>query len=128
MRNLALLAALAAGIAALPGCILIAGAAIGAGVVYTTGDDTAAVRVHSTADAAYAAAREEVLRRGVVESSDSAARVLAGRIGSSSVRIHVVGEPDGMSKVTITSRTNAGLGPDMDTANELAVAVVRRLG
>lgn len=128
MKRLVLLAALAAGTVALPGCLLVAGAAIGAGVVYAAGDDTAEVRVHASADSAYTAAREEVLRRGVVDSSDPAAGVLEGRIGTSRVRVRVVSEPDGLVKVTVRARTGSGLGPDMDTANDVAVAIVRRVG
>jgi hypothetical protein len=128
MRKFVLLAALAAGSAALPGCLLVAGAAIGAGVVYAAGDDTAEVRVHATADSAYTAAREEVLLRGVVDSSDPDAGVLEGKIGTSHVRVRVVTEPDGLVKVTVRARTSSGIGPDMDTANDVAVAIVRRVG
>jgi hypothetical protein len=69
-----------------------------------------------------------VVRRGVVDSSDPGAGVLEGKVGTSRVRVHVVTEPDGMVKVTVQARTSSGLGPDMDTANDVAVAIVKRVG
>ena len=128
MRNLLLASVLALGAAALPGCLLVAGAAIGAGIVYASSDDTAEVRLRTTTAAAYAAAREEVLVRGTVESSDPKSGVLEGKIGSTSVRVTVVAESDGMVKVSVKARSNSGLSPDMDTANQVTVAVVKRIG
>jgi hypothetical protein len=119
--------ALAASLLLLPGCLLVAGAAVGAGVVYATGEDTAEVRVEVNPAAAYAAAREEVLARGKVETSDPEAGILTGTIGSSSVKVTVREEAqEGHSFVSVKARTNAGLGPDMETARTLTVAVVKR--
>jgi len=119
--------ALAASLLLLPGCLLVAGAAVGAGIVYSTGEDTAEVRVDVNAAAAFAASREEVILRGKIDSADEAAGVIEARIGTSTVRVAVVEEPEGgHSRVSVKARTTAGLAPDMETARILTVAVVKR--
>lgn len=119
--------ALAATLLLLPGCLLVAGAAIGAGIVYSTGEDTAEVRVDADEAAAFAAAREEVILRGQIETSDPEVGRIEARIGTSTVTVTVRGEPEGAhSRVTVKARKAGGLGPDMDTAQTLAVAVVKR--
>jgi hypothetical protein len=119
--------ALAAALLLLPGCLLVAGAAIGDGIVYTTGEDTAEVRVEVNPAAAFAAAREEFIARGQVETSDADAGTLAGKIGTSNVKVTVWGEAkEGTSRVSVKARTNADLGPDMETARTLSVAIVKR--
>ena len=37
-------------------------------------------------------------------------------------------DTDGLKKVSVKARTNGGIGPDMDTANDVAVAIVKRVG
>lgn len=119
--------ALAAALFALPGCVLVAGAAVGAGIVYATGEDSCEVRVEVNGAAAYAASREEVVLRGKVESSDPAVGILEARIGTSDVKVTVVEEAGGTrSVVTVKARSAGGLAPDAETARILAVAVVKR--
>lgn len=119
--------ALAAALLLLPGCVLVAGAAVGAGIVYAAGEDTAEVRVDVNAAAAFAASREEIIRRGKIDSADEAAGVIEARIGTSTVTVTVAEEPDGArSRVTVKARSTAGLAPDMETARILTVAVLRR--
>ena|SRR5688572_20447881 len=119
--------ALAAALLLLPGCVLVAGAAVGAGIVYAAGEDTCEVRVDVDGDAAFAASRAEVVRRGSVDSTDEALGVIEARIGDSSVRVTVVEEGGGgHSLVRVKARTLVGLAPDRGTAEAVAVAVVRR--
>lgn len=119
--------ALAVALLVLPGCLLVAGAAVGAGIVYATGEDTAEVRVDVDAAAAYAASREEVIARGRIETSDPEAGILTATIGTSSVKVTVWADAqEGRSRVSVKARTASGLGPDMETARTLTVAVVKR--
>jgi len=119
--------ALAAALLILPGCLLVAGAAVGAGIVYSTGEDTAEVMVDVNGAAAFAATREEIILRGTIESADDAKGVIEARIGTSTVRATITRGREGhQSLVTVKARTNGGLGPDMETARILTVAVVKR--
>ena len=119
--------AFAAALVLLPGCLLVAGAAVGAGIVYSTGEDTAEVRVDVNPAAAFAASRQELIARGQLETSDPEKGILTGTIGASTVKVTVWGEvEEGHSRVSVKARTNAGFGPDMETARTLTVAVVKR--
>ncbi len=126
MKKILLLAVLAAGAAALPGCLLVAGAAIGAGIVHATGEDTAEVMVEVPSDAAYAAAREEIRTRGVLESADSDAAHLEGTVGGSTVKVSVSTPTRGEAKVSVSARKNAGISPDFETAEQVAMAIAKR--
>lgn len=118
---------LAASLFLFPGCALVPGIAVGAGIVYATDEDTAEVLVEVNGAAAFAASREEVLLRGTIESSDEAKGAIEARIGTSTVKMTVLeGRRGDGSLVTVKARTNGGLAPDMETARILAVAVVRR--
>ena len=128
MRRSILAAVLFLAAPVLPGCLLVAGAAVGAGVVYAAGEDSSEVRVEADAARAYSAAREEVILRGTLQTSDAAGGTLTARIGTSDVTVKVVGEPtENRTRVTVTARANAGISPDRDTAERVAVAIVKRL-
>ena len=119
--------ALAALLLLLPGCVLVAGAAVGAGIVYAAGEDTCEVRVDVGGAAAFAASLEEVIRRGTLDSSDEARGVVEARVGDSSVEVSVIEEDGGgHSLVRVKARKLVGLAPDRATAETVAVAVVKR--
>ena len=112
--------------AALPGCLLVAGAAIGAGIVHTTGEDTAEVVVEANTASAYAAAREEIRNRGMLESADAESSRVEGTVGGSSVKVSVTSPGTGEAKVSVSARKNGGISPDIETAEQVAMAIVKR--
>lgn len=126
MKRLIAVPLLAAAALALPGCLLLAGAAIGAGIVHVVGSDSAEVVLEKDRAKVFEAAREEVKTRGVVETADAEAGTISGKVGSSSVAIAVAKETDSTVKVTVESRMNAGISPDPDTAQQVATAIVKR--
>lgn len=126
MMKLRFAVLLAAAALALPGCLLLAGAAIGAGIVHVVGSDSAEVVLEKDRAKVFEAAREEVKTRGVVETADAEAGTISGRVGSSSVEIAVAKETDSTVKVTVESRKNSGISPDPDTAQQVATAIVKR--
>ena len=113
--------------APLPGCLLVAGAAVGAGIIYVAGDDSVEVDVESAPEAVFAAAREEVRATGTIDASDPDAGTLSGSVDSSSVHVKVSKVSSGLTKLRVSSRSNAGISPDRDRATEVAGAILRRL-
>jgi hypothetical protein len=111
----------------LPGCLLVAGAAVGAGVVHATGDDTLEVVLHSGPEAVFAAARAEVAARGTVEREDAALREVDGSADGGSIRVKVLHEADGSARLRVGARKNAGISPDLETAEAVASAILRRV-
>jgi hypothetical protein len=131
-NRLALVGALAVATAPLPGCLLLAGVAIGAGIVYMVGDDSAEVALHKDREAVFEACRDEVKARGTVDKADASTGDIEGKVGSSSVRISVRSEEskggEKTVKVTVISRKNSGISPDPDTARIVAEGISKRAG
>jgi hypothetical protein len=125
--NILLAAALAAVLAA-PGCVFLAGAAIGAGVVHVVGEDSTEVVVEQSYESVFDASKEELNTKGVVEASDVDAGLVQGSVGSSSVKITVTRETAGSVRITIKARKNGGISPDPDTAEQISYGVLRRTG
>ncbi len=127
VRRLLTSAALAAALPlSITGCLFVAGAAIGAGIVHTTGEDTAEVVVEANSASAYAAAREEIQNRGVVESADADSSRVQGTVGGSSVTVSVSSPSSGEARVSVSARKNGGISPDIDTAEQVAMSIVKR--
>jgi hypothetical protein len=126
MGKALLLAALAAGAACLPGCLLVAGTGFGAGIVHPTDGDAVEVAVEVPPAAAFAAAREELRGRGVLRSADSGAGFVEGTVGTSFVKVSVSGPASGLATLSVIARKDSGASPDPDTAEQIAVAIVKR--
>jgi len=125
-RRLAAALLLAAAAAPLPGCLLLAGAALGAGIVHVTSEDGAVVLLEVGPEAAFAAARGVLSDRGVLESADREAGLLRGTVGSSSVEVRVEDRGDGKSRVAVEARKNGGVSPDVTTAQQTAAGILER--
>lgn len=128
MKRSILLAAALAAVLAAPGCVFLAGAAIGAGVVHVVGEDSTEVVVEQSYQSVFDASKEELGAQGVVEASDSDSGMVEGSVGSSSVRITVRRETDSSVRLIIKARKNAGISPDPETAEQLSYGVLRRTG
>ena len=115
-------------LAPLPGCVLLVGAAIGAGVVHATSEDSVEVLFDAGFDEVYDVCEAQLERAGTVEVSDDLRGVLEGTVEDSELRITVDPTRQGYQRVTVTARKLSGLSPDLETAQWLADAVVRRLG
>ena len=126
-KPILLAAALAAALSA-PGCVFLAGAAVGAGVVHVVGEDSTEVVLEQSYESVFDASKEELGAQGTVEASDSEAGLVEGTVGSSSVRITVVRETESSVRVTVKSRKNAGISPDPETAEQISYALVKRAG
>ncbi len=112
----------------LQGCLLIAGAAIALGVVHVASEDTTEVNLEGTRDHIYDACEAEMKARGVVEKGDRVGGTLEGRVGGSSVTVTVEKATESAWKVAVRARKNSGISPDLDTAQQVAYAIVKRVG
>jgi len=128
MKKAMLTAAVLAAALAVPGCVFLAGAAIGAGIVHAVGEDSTEVVLEEPYDAVFDASREELRARGVVEAADSEAGLLEGTVGGSSVKITVKRETDTTVRVTVKARKNAGISPDPEAAEQVSYGILRRSG
>ena len=128
MKNHILLAAALAAVLAAPGCVFLAGAAIGAGVVHVVGEDSTEVVLEQSYESVFDASKEELAAKGAVEASDADAGVVEGSVGPSSVTITVTRETDSSVRVTVKARKNGGISPDQETAEEISYGLLRRTG
>jgi len=120
------LAVLLLAVSMTPGCLLLAGAALGAGIVHVTSEDEAMVLLDADFEDALKTSREVLAEKGLLEARDDKAGLVEGSIGSSSVSIRVERGPDTGSKVTVESRKNGGVSPDVTTAQQVASAILAR--
>jgi hypothetical protein len=112
---------------ALPGCMIVAGAAVGAGVVHATGDDTLEVVLHSPPGKVYDEALEVVRTRGAIEASRPAVREIDGSVSGASITVTVLPEQSGQSRLRVKARRNAGISPDLETAEQVASWILKRV-
>lgn len=112
-------------IALLPGCLLAAGAAIGAGVVAATSEDTARVDVVADPDDVYDFTIDLMETRGDVTSLEATSRRIEGEIGGSSVKVHIFVVKD-YTRVDVQARQIAGAFPDLDLAKDVAGQIGRK--
>lgn len=124
MRSL-LFALLAA--ALLPGCVLLVGAAIGAGVVHAVSEDSVEVLFDAGFDEVYDVCEAQLERAGTVTASDDLRGVLEGSAEESRIDITIDTTRQGLQRVRVTARRFSGLSPDLETAQWLADAISRRL-
>ena len=111
----------------LGGCALLVGAAVGAGIVHTTGDDSAELSVRNSAEEVFDACQAELLTRGTVEQSDVEAGRLAGEIAGTDLEITIRSVEQDLRHIEVEARRNAGVTPDPDTASEFLRGVLLRL-
>lgn len=112
--------------AATPGCLLVAGAAIGAGAVHALGEDSSEVTLDRSRSVVMDAARSEIEARGVLDAVDEGPGRYEGTVEKTAVTVIVGGEVDGLVKVTVSARKNSGFTPDPVLADSIAHAIARR--
>ena len=110
----------------LPGCLLLAGAAVGAGVVRVAGEDAAEVVIERDYATVFAASEEEMKARGVLQSSNRETGTLRGRIGGSDLQVSVLREAETSVRARVTARRDSGVSPDPSSARLLATGIVKR--
>jgi len=108
----------------LPGCLLVAGAAVGAGVVAATSEDTAQVDLRASRDEVFMTALRIVEAEGNVTDSNPGTGRIEGKVDGSSVlvKVFVVGD---LTRVTVKSRQIGGAFADLDLAESLATDISR---
>ena len=112
---------------ALPGCMIVAGAAVGAGVIHATGDDTLEVVLHSPPGRVYDEAEQVVRTRGAIEATRPLVREIDGSVSGASITVTVLPEEPGNSRLRVKARRNAGISPDLETAEQVASWILKRV-
>lgn len=105
---------------AIPSCALAIGAALGAGAVHTSSEDSAQLLTRSSAEAAFAASESTLERLGAVDSADPKRLVLDATVSESKVSVRI--QPSGRDRhrITVSARRLSGLSPDLETARRVA--------
>ena len=109
------------------GCALAVGAAIGAGVVHTTSEDSVELTLGSSEADAFEAAEAVVDELGAVRLADSKRGQIEGTVEQSEVTIATSTTESGRARVTVSARRVAGLSPDLETARKIAGSIAERL-
>jgi hypothetical protein len=112
-----LLAPFACLLLALPSCVLAIGAAIGAGAVHTTSEDSVEFLTRSSAKATFAACESSLERLGAV---DSKRLVLDGTVSESKISVRIEPADQDRQRITVSARRLAGLSPDLEAARRVA--------
>lgn len=107
-----------------PGCLLLAGAAAGAGAVLVSGEDTAYVDLKTDRDTAYRKATAVVEVAGRVTSSSPDLGTLAGEVEKSDVEVDVFLVGDA-ARVSVKARKLGKTVPDLELAQRLAAEIGR---
>lgn len=117
---------LALSILPLTSCALAVGAAIGAGAVHATSEDTVELVIRARDAEVVSAAEGALDALGAAELVDRERVILQGSVGESRVDIRLV---DGVERrtVEISARRHAGLSPDLETARAVAREIALRL-
>ncbi len=123
MRTLAVLPALVLFLV-LPGCLLLAGAAAGAGAIVVTGEDTVTVDIRASRDAVYATAEDQVESAGEVTGTYPESGIINAEVEDSKVEV-AVRTVDDFTRVRVKARKLAGTVPDLDLAQKLAREISR---
>lgn len=120
-------ALLACCLLAIPSCALALGAALGAGAVHTTSEDSVEMLTRSSAASAFAACESSLERLGAVDSADPKRHVLAGTVSECKINIRI--EPAGQDRrrIIVSARRHQGLSPDLDTARRVATDIAEQL-
>ncbi|HKE02256.1 MAG TPA: hypothetical protein VKE69_14655 [Planctomycetota bacterium] len=114
--------------ALLPGCLVVAAAAVAAGVVHVTSEDTVEVYFNNPYDKVFDAAEQELVARGGAPMTDRKTGKIEASLGHSSVSIQVTGTGDKSTRIEVKARKNQGISPDIDRANQIATGVSKRVG
>ncbi len=112
---------------ALPGCLFVAGAAVGAGALVVTADDSVETTLESPFDRVYGIAVEEIQRRGTITLQTKEFGRLEGDVvvpNDSHVVVKIERLDDATVKLTVSARTLGSTLPDQDTAKAVATSII----
>lgn len=128
MRSLAVPVVLCLGLAGLGSCVLIAGAAIGAGAMYALGEDSTEIFLDVTLDGAYAAAQAELQETGELDeiSGGVGESSVSGRLDDDRVDIFLSRITDNTTRVVVQARKWADLAPNLELAERVADRIAYR--
>ncbi|TAH38228.1 MAG: hypothetical protein EYC70_06290 [Planctomycetota bacterium] len=110
-----------------PGCALAVGAAAGAAAVYVTRDDEVEMYFDESFTTVFGAARAELAQRGGVSAADLESGHLEGEVEGATVKIWITSVTRDTRKCRVQARANAGISPDLDTAQSVAQGLAERL-
>jgi uncharacterized protein DUF3568 len=120
--------AFAAFAAALPGCLFVAGAAVAAGALVYTGDDSVEAHLDKPFDPVYGTAIEELKRRGTITvQSKEFGKIEADVIvpNDAHVEISVERLGDNSTKLTVKARKLKKTVPDRTTAEQIGNSIIQ---
>lgn len=128
MKTLALPALLSLGLLSLGSCVLVAGAAIGAGAMYALGEDSTEVFVDATMDDVYAAAQAELQEKGELDevSAGLGESSVSGKLDNDRVDIFLSRITDSTTRVVVQGRKWADLAPNLELSQRLADRIAYR--
>ena len=112
---------------AVPSCALAIGAALGAGAVHTSSEDSAQLLTRSNAEDTFAACESTLERLGAVDSADPKRLVLDGTVSESKLTVQIVPSGRDRHRVTVSARRLSGLSPDLETARRVAGEIAELL-
>jgi hypothetical protein len=118
---------LALELALAPGCLFVAGAAVGAGVIVAAGEDGAEIRFDEDRDIVWDAAYAVADDWGVITSVDRDRGTLEAKEGDTTVTADVVHLESGAVRVRFRARKLGATIPDRERAEILAENLARRL-
>ncbi len=113
----------------LSGCVAVAAAAVAAGVVYTTSDDSSKVYFDQSRDTVFDACIKSVQELGVLDRDDRMAGSIEGTVDFATVTVQLNRPTKAMVKVTVSARKHVvGVSPAPDIAERVALDIAKRLG
>lgn len=114
-------------VAAAPGCLVMAGAAVGAGVVVATGEDAAEIRFVEDRDVVWDATYAVADEWGAVTAVERERGFLEAKEGDTTVTVDVAERDSGAIRVRFRARKLGSTIPDRERAEILAENLARRL-
>ncbi len=110
-------------------CVFIAGAAVGAGAIYSLGEDSVEQHFEAAIAEAHAAALAEVRQRGELRSEDPGSKEgrIEADVDDSEVDVYLTAVTESTTRVVVRARKWQTLAPDLDLAQHLADRIALRL-
>ena len=110
------------------GCLVVAAGAVGAGIVYTTADDSSSVYFDRSRDEVYVACVAELDAQGSVEVRNRQESLIEGTVDDASVKIKLERPSSAMVRVTVSARKHlVGVTPAPRIAERVANGIADRL-
>ena len=129
MKSILPLATLSLLALAAPSCVLVAGAALGAGAMYALGEDSVRIFVESDMADTYAAAEAEFQDRGSLESMEQGIKEgrLSARVDDDQVDVFLTRITDNTTEMVVQARKWKDLAPNLELAQQVSDRIAYRL-